>query len=128
MNIKLKEDALQDVLANIETWGFTSDGCGCGEWGYELNKNLHIYVYRSCRKSNNTPDEKLWHIHDMQFFKSADYLVQEYKGREYMEAVEVEEEDEIFNVKLDEHQKLLIVNRLREITLDIYESEYRCQF
>lgn len=125
MKITIKEKQFQEILNDIKNRGFTSDGCACGEWGLPLNENLHINVYRSCRKSNNTPNDKLWDIHDIEFYKHAEYHYGKSTYGEYLEYIETEPENRLENVKLDENQKKLIINKLREITKDSWGSEFR---
>lgn len=125
MKLTLKEDFLQDVLKHIDKWGFSSEGCACGEWGLPIYENLHINVYRTCRKSSSTPDHKLWEIHDIQFYKTAEYFYNTYNGNRYLDYIGTEQEDLIENVKLDLKQKELIINKLREVTLSRIGAEFR---
>lgn len=43
---------------------FEADGCDCGDFTFELEKNIYLYIYRSCRKSSGTPEGMQWKIHE----------------------------------------------------------------
>jgi hypothetical protein len=123
--ITIKEDIFEKILENPV---FTCDGCACGEVVYPLNENLHIYVYRSCRKSSMTPDEKLWHIHEIYFYKNANYIYHTNNDDiEYLDYVEVEDEDYLENVRLNPEQENILIERLKEVSKDLWRNEYRNQ-
>lgn len=123
MIITIKEDIFKKILENPV---FTCDGCACGEVVFPLNESLHIYIYRSCRKSSMTPDEKLWHLHKIEFYKNVNYIYHTTKdGIEYLDYVEVEEGDYLENVKLNKEQESVLINRLKEVSKDIWRNEYR---
>ena len=116
MNIKLKEDALVKLLDDIEKYGFTADGCNCGEYAYQLDENLHILFYRSCHKASGTPDDKWWHMHNAEFYRNIDYSYEEHDGDVYRIECWSEEEDKINNVNLDKKQLEIIKSKLIEIS------------
>ena len=39
-----------------------TDGCLCGDWEVKLSEDLFLTLYRSCRKSNSTPNGQQWAI------------------------------------------------------------------
>ena len=126
MAIKIKSEALTDILESISRHDFYTDGCACGDWGYRLNEHLHMYVYRSCRKSNNIPDEKLWHIHDIHFYKRLNYC-SDSEGNIIEIEVYDEDEDYLENTKLDTQQSEIIIRALKNKTKEVWGNEYRDQ-
>jgi hypothetical protein len=100
-------------------------GCACGEWGYKLYDNLYMFVYRSCGKSSDTPIEKRWHIHDIQFYSNITYRFYKYKGKKRLDYIKVNEKERLENVKLDKQQEKLIMQKLREISLEQWGDEFK---
>lgn len=127
MNIKLKPKALRDILTDMRKHGFTSEGCACGEYAYQLDKNLWLTIYRGCKKSALCPNEKWWHVNDIEFYKHVDVRVHKgYNDCEYRTVEWDEEGDLIKNVKLDKHQSEVILLRARRVTkVSGYEVEFR---
>lgn len=123
MEITLTEQELENVFENIKKWGFTNDGCACGEWGCNVREGINLYVYRSCRKANSTPDEKLWHLHPLTIYGELEYEYGTYTGGTYIENVEVEKE--LPHMTLNKGQEQTIVQELRKITLENYKYEFR---
>ena len=125
MKIKLKSEALRDIVESISNADFYTDGCACGSWGYRLNEHLHMYVYRSCRKSSNTPDEKLWHIHEIEFYKKLNYCT---NSECVITEIEVDDKgDYLENIKLDTQQSEIIIHALKNQTKEVWGNEYRNQ-
>ena len=108
MAIVIKEHVLGDILQHIEKYGFTADGCDCGEWAYQLEKDLFLMAYRSCRKSGGTPEEKLWHISDLEFYKKVAV------NPDYLEA----EPENKTEMKLNRIQYEIIMNKLKKVSVE----------
>jgi hypothetical protein len=125
--IKIKDEVLRHILKDIKQKAFTmSDGCACGEYAYQLDKDLWLFAYRSCRKSSNTPNDKMWHIHDLKIYKNIKahyYLVD---GKEYIDYYEAEGEP--IDFKLNPKQEKQIIKRLKRVSwLQLNQPEYREQ-
>lgn len=126
MKVTFKTSVLHDILARIRQVPFTSDGCGCGSWSYAVKEDLHLYAYRSCRKSNSTPNGKLWHIHELKFYKEATNVYENGRRGVLLSDIEVEEEDEIMHAFLDESQYELIMDSLKGTSkVELEQDEYR---
>lgn len=50
MALKIKKNELRKLLIDIKITGFDRDGCDCGEYTYQLGKDVYLVAYRSCRK------------------------------------------------------------------------------
>lgn len=125
MKIKLKEETLNSLLQSIEANRFATDGCACGSFGYKLDDNLFLYAYRSCRKSSCTPEHKWWHIDDIEFYSKGKVIYYEHGNVSYIGEYEVENDDFLENVQLDEWQYGIVLNKLKEVTIDTYGEEYK---
>lgn len=125
MRVTFKSVVLLDILAKIKRVQFTSDECGCGSWSYTIKEDLHLYAYRSCRSSNSTPNEKLWHIHELKFYKKVTNVYENGRSGAFLCDIEVEEEDEV-RAFLDESQYELIMDRLKGASkTELEQNEYR---
>lgn len=121
MIIKLKEETLKDIKENSF---FTSDGCACGDFAYQLNENLWVTAYRSCRKASGTPEEKLWELHDLEFYDDIKFSYYERDGKKLFDGID-EYGNVIENVKLNKEDTKAIYNHLRHITKVMWGNEYR---
>ena len=115
MPLTIKEDYFNEILRKIKnhTIGFDVDGCACGRLEIKLNENLYLSIYRSCRKSSTTPNEKLWHIENFEFYSNP------YDQFDYPD------EPRPINIRLNQEQEDILMNKLREVTNEIWGSEYR---
>lgn len=121
--IRIKDETFTEILLAIKdyTLTFDNDGCACGGFELKLDENLYIYTYRSCRKSSGCPDEKLWHIHDFQFYpKSQDDLED---GSDALLAA-----PESINVQLNVEQRSMLMETLRKVSREIWGVEYRNEY
>lgn len=111
--------------------GFTSEGCACGEYAYQLDNDLWLFIKRGCKKSYCTPDNKWWHIKGVEFYKHIE--IYNHKGYDmnfntYQQRdISWDEEDDLLhNVKLDKYQEEQIILRARRITkVSGYRKEFR---
>lgn|GEM_PF-6766807 len=113
--LRIKEGYFQNIISNIKdrTLNFDAEGgCACGRLKIKLSDHLYLSVYRSCRKANATPNDKLWHIEDVEFHKQSF----EYAEDEYPEEVEM---------KLDKEQEYILIESLRTVTEEDWGEEYR---
>lgn len=126
MKIKLKQDELRKLLKDLKQNKFTADGgCACGEYAYQLDENLWLAIYRGCKKSCYTPNNKWWKVNDIEFYKHVDVHTHNHTGYPYR-TIEWNEEDLIHNVKLDWQQEMLIIQRAKRITMASgYGREYK---
>ena len=127
MNIKLKEEALNDLLNDIEMNNFTADGCACGDYAYQLDEKLYMYFSRSCRKSSGTPDEKLWHIHNVRFYEEGEWEYEEYNGFKYRYQFHPSNE-ELVSYKLNKEQFDIIVEKLKDVSKELWGNEFRNEY
>lgn len=126
MKITLKDDALQNLLMDIVDKNFTVDGCSCGSYAYKLESNFYLYAYRSCRRSNYTPDDKLWHIDTITFYSKATFIYSEnYKGVKFIEEIEVDDDNIIDGVELNQDQLDIIYSELRRVSHKECGQEFR---
>jgi hypothetical protein len=118
----IKEEHFNNILKALEDNDlyFITDGCACGYIDIELNDNLYLHIYRTCRRSGNTPDKKLWQIHEFAFYDRA--------YGEDTEALEEDGEIKKLDFKLNENQSKLLIEKLKKITLDIWGYEYRSEY
>lgn len=125
MTIKIKENEFVNLLKYINDHDFHIDGCACGDFVYKLDDRLFLTVYRSCRKSNNTPNHKLWEIHGIQFYDNVEEVYEEFTdgSGKYLECYEFHKE--LKNIKLNEEQKEIIIDNLKRKTAEYWGSEYR---
>lgn len=126
MKIKLKQDQLRKLLIDMHKHGFTSDGCACGEYAYQLDKDLWLFIKRGCKKSSYTPDNKWWHIKGVEFYKHIDVHRFDTDDLQWREISWDEEDDLLHNVKLDKYQEEQIILRAKRITkADGYGKEFK---
>lgn len=121
MTVKLEEDTFDDIKEN---GFFVCDGCACGDFVYQLGDNLWINVYRSCRKSSNTPDEKLWELHDINFYNNIIFSHYENNGQKHIDTIS-EFGKHLKNVKLKKTDKKRLYKILKEITKKTWGNEFR---
>ena len=121
MIIKLKEGTLKDIKENGH---FTCDGCACGDFTYKLNDNLWLSIYRSCRKANGTPNDKLWHLDEIEFYDDIKFSYYQRDGKTYIDDIE-KYGSLVENVKLHKEDEEFIYNHLRHLTKEIWGNEYR---
>lgn len=121
MIVNIKNDVFEDIKKNN---AFECDGCACGDFYYQLNDKLWITVYRSCRKSSMTPDEKLWQLHDVVFYDNIEFDYFERDGKKYVDVIS-NFGNCLENVKLnkDDKEKLFII--LKNKTKEIWGNEFR---
>ena len=114
------------MFNDIKENGFftNSDGCGCGYFTYKLNDQLWISVYRSCRKSSMTPDEKLWQLHDVDFYEDVSFSYYSYEGEKHIDDVEGFGEY-ITNAKLNKKDEVKLYEILSKIAKDDLGNEFR---
>ena len=127
MKITLKPEVFRHILKDIKQYKFTSDGCACGEYAYQLDNNLWLTIYRGCKKSYTCPDNKWWHVNDIQFYKHVEVRTHRgYDDYKYRTVEWDEEEDLLENVKLDKHQSEIIIQRARRVTkVSGYDVEFK---
>lgn len=113
--LRIKEDYFRNILNSIKdrTLNFDAEGgCACGRLEIKLSDHLYLSVYRSCRKSNSTPDDKLWNIESVEFYdKPFDELEEDYPISVKM--------------KLDKAQEAELIGLLTETTREVWGEEYR---
>lgn len=118
MSLKIKEEYLTELLKSIEEFkiGFDTEGCACGKIEFKLNEDLYLSVYRSCRKSSMTPDDKLWHIEEIEFYSKP------YDEFDYPE------EPSPINIRLNKEQEELILKKLKDVSVEIWGHEFRSEY
>jgi len=121
MNIILKNSVIEDIK---NTAKFTVDGCACGDFAYQIDTNLWITFYRSCRKSSGTPDNKLWHIHEVEFYDDVKFSYYVRDGVRYIDQVEGYG-NKLDNYRLNTEQEMVIMKHLKKITKEHWRNEYR---
>ncbi|WP_440109952.1 hypothetical protein [Paenibacillus sp. QZ-Y1] len=113
--LRIKDDYFKHIIDSIKdrTLNFDAEGgCACGRLEIKLSDHLYLSVYRSCRKSNSTPDDKLWNIESVEFFdKSFDEFAEDYPNSVKM--------------KLDKTQETELIELLKETTRETWGKEYR---
>lgn len=113
--LKIKENYFKNIINSIENGTFNFDaegGCACGRLAIKLSDQLYLCVYRSCRKSNSTPDDKFWNIDSVKFYdKPFDELAEDYPNSVKM--------------KLDKTQEAELIGLLKEATNKAWGEEYR---
>jgi hypothetical protein len=124
MIVTLKQETFEDIRKNGK---FTSDGCACGDFTYRLDDKLWLTVYRSCRKSSMTPDEKLWQLHDIQFYDNVEFYYFERDGITYVDDIK-EYGNLLENVKLNKFDEQLLYQSLSIITKETWGNEYRNEY
>ncbi|WP_091017667.1 MULTISPECIES: hypothetical protein [Paenibacillus] len=113
--LRIKEDYFRNIINSIKdrTLNFdTEGGCACGRLEIKLSDHLYLSVYRSCRKSNSTPDDKLWNIESVEFYdKPFDEFEEDYPTSVKM--------------KLDKEQEYILIDALRAVTEEDWGEENR---
>lgn len=113
--LRIKDEYFNKIINSINnrTLNFdTEGGCACGRLEIKLSNQLYLSVYRSCRKSNTTPSDKLWHIEGIEFHRqSFDHIEDEYPEEAKM--------------KLDKEQEYILINALRTVTEEDWGEECR---
>ncbi|WP_145413479.1 hypothetical protein [Paenibacillus xylanexedens] len=113
--LRIKDDYFRNIIESINnrTLNFDAEGgCACGRVEVKLSDHLYLSVYRSCRKSNTTPNDKLWHIEGVEFFKKP---FDEFED-EYPEEVKM---------KLDKEQEYILIDALKIVTEEDWGEENR---
>lgn len=113
--LRIKDDYFKGILNSIKngTLNFDAEGgCACGRLEIKLSDHLYLSVYRSCRKSNSTPDDKLWNIESVEFHKQSFDQIED----GYPEEVKM---------KLDKEQEYILIDALRKVTEEDWGEEYR---
>lgn len=121
MIIKLKDHVIEDIRDNGY---FVNEGCACGDFFYQLSDSLWLNVYRSCRKSSGTPGDKLWHLHEIQFYDDVKFNYFEYEGDKLIGDIE-EYGNFLEDVKLNTSDKEILFEILRVKTIEIWGNEHR---
>lgn len=121
MIIHLTPEKLEDMKQNGI---FVCDGCACGDFVYQLEDKLWLSVYRSCRKSSMTPDEKLWHLHEVVFYESVMFDYYTYNGEEKIDSI-AEFGTYLEELKLNEEDQKELMEMLKEKTKEHWKNEYR---
>lgn len=121
--IKLKN--LDEILEHIRKEGFATDGCDCGDWGYSVSEELHLYAHRGCKRSYNTPDNKWWHVNEIGLYKWMDKGYREWDGKMIVDFVEVDEEDEILDFELCKDQSMILIDELRSVSYERCGIEFK---
>lgn len=115
MMLRIKDEYFNNVIDSIKnrTLNFDAEGgCACGRIEVKLSDHLFLSVYRSCRKSNSTPDNKLWIIEGVEFHKqSFDHIEDSYP--------------EEIKMKLNKEQEYILIDTLRTVTEEDWGEEYR---
>lgn len=63
-NYIISDDKFEQLCKALNTpYCFEADGCDCGEFNFKIEENVYIYINRSCRKSNQTPEDMKWKLH-----------------------------------------------------------------
>lgn len=113
--LRIKDEYFKNIIDSIKNRKLDFDaegGCACGRVEVKLSEHLYLSVYRSCRKSSSTPDDKLWHIESVEFHKqSFDYIEDEYP--------------EEVKMKLDKEQEYILIDALRVQTQEVWGDEFR---
>lgn len=113
--LRIKGDYFKKIISSIKdrTLNFdTEGGCACGRVEVKLNNHLYLSVYRSCRKSNSTPSDKLWCIEGVELHRqSFDHVEDGYP--------------EEVKMKLDKEQEYILIDALRAVTEEDWGEEYR---
>lgn len=113
--LRIKDDYFKGILNSIKngTLNFDAEGgCACGRLEIKLSDHLYLSVYRSCRKSNSTPDDKLWNIESVEFYdKPFDEFEEECPNSVMM--------------KLDKVQEAELIDLLKETTRVAWGEENR---
>jgi len=119
--INVKEDTFKDIKANCI---FEQDGCACGDFYYQLSENLWITVYRSCRKSSNTDDERLWQLHDVVFYDDLEFSYYEKEGKRYIDCI-YDYGTPLDNAKLNENDKEKLFDILKQESREKWGNEFK---
>lgn len=122
MIISLKEEVFRDIEENGT---FTADGCACGSFVYKLTDEIWIHVDRSCRKSNYTSDEKLWHLREVDLYKNIKCYYDNHNGLEFLSDVDLDDDLIIKNARIKQSDEARLIEVLKKITKECYPHEYR---
>ncbi|MFE6075582.1 hypothetical protein ACFVQB_14015 [Paenibacillus sp. NPDC057886] len=113
--LKIKDEYFENIVNSINNRALYFDaegGCACGRVEVKLSEHLFLSVYRSCRKSSSTPNDKLWHIESAEFHRqSFDFIEDGYP--------------EEVKMKLDKEQERILINALRVQTQEVWGDEFR---
>jgi hypothetical protein len=113
--LRIKEDYFKNIIDSIKDRALNFDaegGCACGRLEIKLSDHLYLSLYRSCRKSNSTPNDQLWHIENVEFHKQS------------FDHFEDDHPEEV-KMKLDKTQETELIELLKEITKEAWGEEYR---
>lgn len=121
MIVNLKPETILDIEKNGL---FEQDGCACGDFYYKLGERLWLTVYRSCRKSNNTPDHKLWELHEVVFYDEVTFSYYERDGKRHVDGIS-EFGACLENVKMNLNDQQTLYSILKKMTKESYGNEFR---
>lgn len=113
--LTIKQKAFEQIVSDIKNNKLNFDaegGCACGRLEVKLNEQLYTSVYRSCRKSNSIPDNKLWNIEDVEFHLQSFENIDEF----YLDKVDI---------KLNSWQQEELIEVLKEVSKESWGKEYR---
>ncbi|WP_340032672.1 hypothetical protein NSQ20_12485 [Paenibacillus sp. FSL K6-1122] len=113
--LRIKDDYFKNIIKSIKdrTLNFDAEGgCACGQLEIKLSDHLYLSVYRSCRKANATPDDKLWNIESVEFHKQSFDQIED----GYPEEVKM---------KLDKEQEYILIKVLKSATEEDWGEECR---
>lgn len=120
MALTIKPKAFEQILCSIrnkEIYFDAEGGCACGRLEVQLNEQLYMSVYRSCRKSSSTPDNKWWHIDEFEFHNKPYALYDEDKDED--------SDFQITNLYLSKEQAGELIELLKKLTTEDWGIEYR---
>jgi len=90
----ISEAKIEQLRRELKTpYCFEADGCDCGEFNIEIEKDIYIHISRGCRKRSSTPDGMKWKLHKV-------ILAEKFEHEE-----ELDKYYEIKDLKLDSKQR-----------------------